>query len=542
VSRAAARPFLLVVVVAAVVVATDLGGRILSNNDEARFAVLAQDVLARGDWLHPRLNGALYLNKPVLLAWLIALVSWPLGHVTQLTAVLPSAAAGLATACVLYGLGRELFGADAGKYAALIAVTTQGLFLHARLPLPDMLMSACIAASVWMLWRALRRPAGCDWLGFYGLTALAFWAKGPAGFLPLGVALAWGAAHRRTDVWRRLRPGRGLALVAVLVAPWWLAGLAADPAAVRQVVVTDHLGWYAPRAPTLASLVAPLQNAVVVLVPWVVFLPPALTLAWRFLRGRGEERDGVLFVLLWAAVVFALVALAREQRLRYYLPLVAPASLLVGWWWSGAIVRQRRTGPVPWRLYAAGGLALLAATAAVVAFRGRWLRDARLALPASVTEALLLAAGLVLFLGALVDSVRRPERRRAFVAAWVGAAVLLVGGYHWKLPRRNSVYDYPRVARAAGPALARAPAVVTLGLHELPLAFYLGRPVVRVETEPDLARALAREAGTVGVLPDAALARLPREDALVVVARATLAFRPVSVVTRESAPRGGRGR
>ncbi|MBI4269135.1 MAG: glycosyltransferase family 39 protein [Candidatus Rokubacteria bacterium] len=539
-SRAAARRFLLVFAASALLVATDLGGRILSNNDEARFAVLAQDMLARGDWLYPRLNGDLYLNKPVLLAWLIALVSWPLGHVTQLSAALPSAAAGLATACALYGLGRELFGAHAGTLAALIAVTTQGLFLHARLPMPDMLMTACIAAAVWMLWRALRHPAGRDWLGFYAFTAAAFWAKGPAGFLPLGVALAWAAAHARTDVWRRLRLAPGLALVAVLVAPWWLLGLAADSEAVRRVVVTDHLGWYAPRAPTLASLVAPLQNAVVVLVPWVVFLPPALTLAWRFLRGQGEERDGVLFVLVWAAVVFALVAVAREQRLRYYLPLVAPASLLVGWWWSGAIVRQRRTGPVPWRLYAAGGLALLAVTAAVVAFRVRWLRDARLALPASVTEALLLAAGLVLFLGALAYSVRRPERRRAFVAAWAGAAVLLAGGYHWKLPRRNSVYDYPRVT--TGPVLAQAPAVVTLGLHELPLSFYLGRPVALAQTEDDLRQALDRTAGAVAVVPDAALARLQRENDLVVVARTRLAFRPVSVVTRPAASGGGGGR
>ena len=541
-SRAPARPLLLVLAVSALLVATDLGGRILSNNDEARFAVLAQDVLARGDWLYPRLNGALYLNKPVLLAWLIALVSWPVGQVTQLTAVLPSAAAGLATAWVLYALGRELFGPDAGRYAALIAVTTQGLFLHARLPLPDMLMSAFIAGSAWMLWRALRRPEGRAWLGFYGLGALAFWAKGPAGLLPLGLALAWAAAHRRTGVWRRLRPGRGLALVAALVAPWWLAGLAADPEAVRQVVVTDHLGWYAPRVPTLASLVAPLQNAVVVLVPWVLFLPPALTLAWRFLRGRGDERDGVLFVLLWAAVVFVLVALAREQRVRYYLPLIAPASLLVGWWWSGAVVRQRRPGPVPWRAYAVGGLLLLAATVVVVMFRTRWLRDARLALPASATEALLLVGGLVLLVGALLLGARRGQWGRAFVAAWLGAAVLLAGGYHWKLPRRNGVYDYPRVAREAGPALARAPVVVTLGLHELPLAFYLGRPVLRAEAEGDLGRALAREAGAVAILPDAALARLPREDGLVVVARGRLAFRPVSVVTREPRPGGGGGR
>ena len=37
--------------------AIDLGRRILATNDEARFAMLAQDVLTRGAWLFPELNG-----------------------------------------------------------------------------------------------------------------------------------------------------------------------------------------------------------------------------------------------------------------------------------------------------------------------------------------------------------------------------------------------------------------------------------------------------------------------------------------------------
>src|SRR5581483_225707 len=132
-----------------------------------------------------------YHNKPLLLAWLIALASWPFGEVSQATAAVPSAAAAVAAALALGACGRELFGTDAGRYAALVAVTTQGFFLHARLPLPDMLMTAFMIGAVWMLWRALRRGAGRAWAGFYGLTAGAFWAKGPAGLLPLAVALAW---------------------------------------------------------------------------------------------------------------------------------------------------------------------------------------------------------------------------------------------------------------------------------------------------------------------------------------------------------------
>src|SRR5207245_6675352 len=56
----------------------------------------------------------------------------------------------------IYGLGRDLFDRDAGRVAALVALTTQGLYVHARLPMPDMLMTAFMAASMWMLWAMIR--------------------------------------------------------------------------------------------------------------------------------------------------------------------------------------------------------------------------------------------------------------------------------------------------------------------------------------------------------------------------------------------------
>src|SRR5574341_2304496 len=62
------------------------GRRGLWSSDEARFALLAQDILDHGRWLVPELRGQLYLNKPQLHFWAIALASFPVGRVTELTA------------------------------------------------------------------------------------------------------------------------------------------------------------------------------------------------------------------------------------------------------------------------------------------------------------------------------------------------------------------------------------------------------------------------------------------------------------------------
>src|SRR5262249_57597582 len=119
-------------------------------------------------------SGACEEKKPLLLAWLIALCSWPAGRVTQLSAVLPSALAAIAMVLAVCGFARSLFGPRAALPAALVALTTQGAFVHARLPLPDMLMTAFLTGSLWMLWEVHRGGGRPHWLGFYGLASLAF--------------------------------------------------------------------------------------------------------------------------------------------------------------------------------------------------------------------------------------------------------------------------------------------------------------------------------------------------------------------------------
>ena len=154
---------LTVTVLALALASVDLGVRIFLTNDEARFPVLAESMLQGGSWLAPHLNGSVYLNKPVLLAWLIAAASWPLGQVSQFTAVIPSALAGVATVLCIYRIGLDLLDRDAAVCAALVAASTQGLFLHERLPMPDILLVSMETASVWMLVRMWRRPAGAAW-------------------------------------------------------------------------------------------------------------------------------------------------------------------------------------------------------------------------------------------------------------------------------------------------------------------------------------------------------------------------------------------
>jgi len=512
----------------AVMVLVDLGRRILTSNDEARFPLLAQEILARSDWLFPTLNGAVYHNKPLLFAWLIALVSWPFGHVTQLTAVIPSAAAAFATALVIFGAGRDMFGADAGKYAALVAITTQGVFLHGRLPMPDMLLTFFITASLWMLWR-MQRGAPWAWAGFYACVGLAFWSKGPGGFLPLAVALAWAMLDRSPGRWRALRLPAGIALLAVIVAPWPLIGLALHSSGLRHAVVQNQLFWYLPQALRPGVVAEPIQNAFGILFPWVLVTPLVLVEAWRRLREPGKERDAMFLLLVSSATMFVVIALSHQQRFRYYLPLVSPVALMIGWWVAGVV--ERKPAPrIPWRIYGVT-VALLVATAVVAAmFRRNALREIATDWVAYAAQAAVLIAMLAAVGIALVAGPTTGRLRRAMTAALAGSAVLVASGYHWEIERRNAANDYPRLHERMEPILRETPVVATLGLADMPLAFYLGRRVVPAVTHADLREFVRGASPVVAIVSDRALASMGTEDAYTVLLRDNIASRPIAVV------------
>ena len=69
----AAPGLLLLVVTALLLFFTDLHRPGFQMN-EGRYAEVAREMVLTGDWITPHVNGQVYLNKPPLTFWLIALV------------------------------------------------------------------------------------------------------------------------------------------------------------------------------------------------------------------------------------------------------------------------------------------------------------------------------------------------------------------------------------------------------------------------------------------------------------------------------------
>ena len=391
----------------------DAGARVLASNDEARFPMLARDMLRHGSWLVPRLGDVPYLNKPPVDAWLIALAAWPTGAVTQATAVWPSLLAALGVALATWWIGARLWDRAVGLAAGFVVLTTHGVFSMARVPMPDMVLCLALTGAMAAFVAARFGERAGAMTVCYALLGVGFLVKGPAALLGLAIVGAYVLARGGGSRLRRLRLVRAALVITPVVAPWWIIALASrGPQFVQDNVVTDWLEWYRPFShPSLHTLVAPFEQAAEILLPWSPLVLIALVAAVR--AARHAPADDLAFVLVWAGVVFVIIALSEQQRMRYYLPLCPPAALLVAVWYRRLFAPKR----------AALGVGVGLATAAAVAI-------------------------------ALVTWQRADNTRH------------------------NALLDLGAL-RASTAQEARQP-IYALGVPELPLAFYLDRPVVPV--------------------------------------------------------------
>ncbi len=127
---------------AAIVVGLPAGRAPLWDPNEARYMLLARDILDRGRWLVPDLRGEPYLNKPQLFFWSVAVASLPGGEVTERTAALPAVLSSVATVAAVFAIGARTWGVGAGAMAALVLASTIGFFAIGHHGQSDVMVTA----------------------------------------------------------------------------------------------------------------------------------------------------------------------------------------------------------------------------------------------------------------------------------------------------------------------------------------------------------------------------------------------------------------
>lgn len=198
---------------------------------ESFVLATAQEMKTSGDWLLPRYNEELRLQKPPLSYWATLLVAAadPVNAEVQIWhGRLVSLLAVLLMVLLTAKAGETVYGKEAGLLAALFLLSTNGILNYVHSARPDMLYAAFCTLQLfaWIdAWKAESpsRQLRAAWLGWAaaGLATLTKGPQAPVLFL-LGMLFFLLAGPDRKRTLKILRPFSGAAVFFLLVLPWWL--------------------------------------------------------------------------------------------------------------------------------------------------------------------------------------------------------------------------------------------------------------------------------------------------------------------------------
>ena len=258
----------------------------------------------------------------------------------------------IALAWLTAAFGMWAFGKRAGFYAGLCISTCIGLFLFTRILIPDVMLTATTALSLWAFLRVLDEQEMHP--RFWAFVMAASFGVGL--LLKSTVALLFPAAaallyllftHQLFSgaVWRKLRPFSGLVIMLVIALPWHVLATLRNPPffdlSLRSNPGEYHgfLWFYFMNEQVLRFLnlryprdydTVPLAYFwlfhLLWLFPWSVYFPAVCKLSFKPVDRAGRTR---LLAICWIGFLLVFFSFSTTQEY-YSMPCYPAMALLLG--------------------------------------------------------------------------------------------------------------------------------------------------------------------------------------------------------------------
>jgi 4-amino-4-deoxy-L-arabinose transferase-like glycosyltransferase len=306
-----------------------LGGLPIKG-EEGRRILPGVRMLETGNYIVPQIGSNPYFRKPPLVNWLVAASFKIFGARNEWTARLPSALAVLAVAIAFVTVARASLGPRGSAIAALIWMTNIGMIEKGRLiEIEALYVSLCgLAIIFWLSFWVQKKSPWFVWLPASVFLGLGLLAKGPTHlvfFYAIVLAVLWHAKD-----WRLLVHPAHFAALAIMLgigAAWAVPFL---HSMTSQVAMDKWSAQFTGRLRGVDfkffSWIQNIPRGLVYFLPWL-FLFPFL----RFSKFDDEAQQQLARALAWGiAVSFVAVNLVPGAVARYSMPVIAPASWLLG--------------------------------------------------------------------------------------------------------------------------------------------------------------------------------------------------------------------
>lgn len=324
------RSWILLTLFALLVAFAFQGTRGLYDPSEGRYAEVAREMRATGNYLEPTLAHHPHWTKPPLTYWSIAAGLAVTGNNTWGVRA-SNALAFVITTLAVAATAAALWGPQTGFFAGLIYLSSLFPVVGASVATADTLLAMWAALALLAYVRAWRgaRPAlwtRVMWLMF----GMAFFTKGPPGLLPLVALIVFHFTARRPF---RLFDFGGM-LLFVVSAFWWYG-----------LMVTRHhelLGYFVGKEIVARSTSSVFHRNAHWWGPFVVYAPVLLVGAglWTidavravssraFRSALWKRGSAPVLLLMWVLIPLTVFVLSRSRLPLYLLPLYGAAAMAI---------------------------------------------------------------------------------------------------------------------------------------------------------------------------------------------------------------------
>ncbi|WP_316157081.1 glycosyltransferase family 39 protein [Cupriavidus sp. BIC8F] len=314
--------------------------RHLLRSDEGRYAEIAREMFATGDWVTIRYHELKYFEKPPFHLWVTTL-AYTLFGVGDWQARLCVALSGILGLGVSMLAAARWYGRRVAVLTGLVLVSAPMWNIAGHFNSLDMTLAgamACVLAFMLLAQhpdatRAERR----NWmLACWTAMGVAVLVKGLVGLaLPGLVLVVYTLVTRDFGLWRRLHLPGGIVALLVVTVPWFWLVSERNPEFLRFFFIHEHWQRYTSNVHQREGAIwyfVPLLLAG--FLPWLGLVPQM----WKAVRERaGVERgtsprpfQPALLAALWAVAIFVFFSLSGSKLPGYIVPIFPALALLAG--------------------------------------------------------------------------------------------------------------------------------------------------------------------------------------------------------------------
>ncbi|QSH41299.1 glycosyltransferase family 39 protein [Lentisphaerota bacterium ZTH] len=365
--------WLLLILFACIIFSINIWSDGIYSAQEGRAAVIAQNMLESGNWLHIHIKEAHETEKPIMCYWFYALSGAVFG-VNEFSVRLPSIIAALATVIMTAWLGARIYNQRTGLLAGFVLASMIGFVNLSRLARIDIVLCAFYTASMLLLYIGyFEKKKANRWLYlFYLVLALSVLVKGPVSVALVALTVvALAIKERNFKIFWELKPVSGFFIGLAVNGPWYAYEIARTHGEFAQDFFMNqnisrftgiNMTYCGGRRKTLFYY---LPKLFAMALPWSILLPFGL---FNFRKKLVKLRPATYYLLIWFLVVFVFFSSAAIKRGDYLLPLFAPMAILIGRYLAW-IIEQKPILSKKWIFFWVG-IAIAGLVAAIVVKSG----------------------------------------------------------------------------------------------------------------------------------------------------------------------------